>query len=108
LNLGFSSVSYIFQFGEHYYYYTRTFTESNGVGVTLTLGQICSQQAGCDPQVPVNYLINENGQLIHTNKFFRTPFSSNVITLTYWGTDDNNNPITVSDTMTVSGSTHDP
>ena len=108
LSLQFSDVSYVFQDGLHYYYHTRTFTESNGVGVTLTLGQICSQQGGCDPQGSVNYFISGNGQLIHTNKRFFTPYSSNIFTLTYWGTDENGNPVTVNSSMTVSGSTHDP
>jgi len=108
LSLDFSDVDYQFQGGSHIYFHTRTFTESNGVGAILTQGQICSQQAGCDPKGSVNYIINRDGQLIHTNKRFITPFSSNIITLTYWGTDDNGNPITVSNSMTVSGSTHNP
>jgi hypothetical protein len=108
LSLGFSDVSYIFEYEEHTYYYTRTFTETNGVGVTLTQGQVCSTQGGCDPQVPLNYFINGNGQLIHTNKWFATPYSPNIFTLTYWGTDDNGNPVTLSNSMTVAGSSHNP
>ena len=91
------------------YYHTRTFTETNGVGVTLTSGRLCYQTdtSGCKT-ASVNYRINANGELIRNNEYFSTYYSTERFTLTYWGVDDNGNPVSVSNSMYVSGYTHNP
>ena len=43
LNLEFDDVVYSWNGTDHFYTHTRTFTESNGVGVNLTMGQLCLQ-----------------------------------------------------------------
>ncbi len=84
----------------HYYYHTRTFTENNGVGVTLTSGQLCVQSVGCNPQVSVNYRIEPNNKFIFDNQFYTT-FDSDIFTLKYWGTDDNGYDVYVEQNMCV-------
>lgn len=109
LSLEFSNVTYQNISGMHTYYHTRTFTETNGVGVTLTSGQGCYQSTGtCDPSVAVNYRIEGSNNLIHTGKKSRTPSASDKFTLKYWGTDDNGNDVYIEQVMTVAGATHNP
>ncbi len=108
LSLSFSGVSYQYSGGQHYYYHTRTFSESNGVGVTLTSAKMCFQSTGGCNSATVNYRVEGNDQLVLSNKNFNTPSSSDIFTLSYSGTDDNGNPITVSQSMSVSGSSHSP
>ena len=85
----------------YYYYYTRTFTENNGVGVTLTQGQQCFQSIGCDPKVNVNYRIEPSGTLVYENKYFYTTSDSDIFTLKYWGTDDNGYDVYIEQKMCV-------
>jgi len=105
LSLEFSDVTYQFD-EQHYYYHTRTIRESNGVDVTLISGTICSQSSGCINSPPLSYRVS--GSLILTNQNFYTPYDSDGFTLTYYGNDIYGNPVSVSASMTVSGSQHNP
>jgi len=108
LSLIFSDVIYDFiNNNEHIYTHTRRFEETNGVGVTLTRGELHYQSGGYD-SATVSYRIEEDDNLIHTNKQFHTTRNSETFTLKYWGTDDNGNPIYVEQVMTVAGSNHEP
>lgn len=104
VSLVFSDTVYSLVNGVNYTYtHTRTFTESNGVGVNLTEGQIC-YIAGiphCDPKGNVNYKIEENSQLVHEGKKFWTNYSQDTFTLKYWGVDDNGYDVYVEQHMCV-------
>ena len=102
LTLVFSNTVYSWNGLEHVYTHTRTFTESNGVRVTLTTAQICFIDY-CDPVGNVNYNIEANGALIRHNEYFYTNEPQNIFMLTYWGTDDNGYSVTVSQNMCVQG-----
>ena len=100
MSLEFSDIVHVISDTTHCYYHTRTFTESNGVGVDLTEGQLCfGSTADCDPAVSVDYRIEGNDQLVHYNKKFWTSYSSDEFILKYWGTDDNGNPIYVEQSL---------
>jgi hypothetical protein len=101
LSLGFSNINYVWNDPYHYYYHTRTFTESNGVGVTLTWGQLCSS-VGCN-SATINRRVDAGGTYIWQDNLY-TSFASEQFTLTYTGTDDNGNPISVQRVVSVSGS----
>lgn len=110
LSLRFSNVQVTYSSGKYTYTHTRTFTETNGVGVTLKKSTICLQYGTidgynkCDPvPITVNYKIDGNNQLVQTNKKFETKIIPEKFTLTYTGTDDNGNPVLVSQSMTVNG-----
>ncbi|ABW65875.1 hypothetical protein [Desulfosudis oleivorans] len=107
LSLDFSNVQYKWISPYHYYYHTRTFKETGGVGVTLTSAQLCDK-AGCDPKEIVNYRIEKNNNLIHLNKRFWTPYNTESFTLKYWGADDNGNAIYVEQYMCVRGTSSYP
>jgi len=104
LSLGFSGVSYVWQSPQHYYYHTRTFSESNGVGVTLTSGQLCFQSTGECNSAAVNYRIEAGGSLVRSGENFATPTTPDQFTLKYSGTDDNGNSINIQEVVSVSGS----
>ncbi len=104
VTLLFSDVVYRLVGGvNHTYTHTRTFTESGGVGVTLTEGQICYLQPSfhCDPKGTVNYRIEANNNLIRENEIFWTNYDKDVFTLQYWGTDDNSHNIYLNQSMCV-------
>ena len=90
------------------YTHTRTFTESNGVGGTLTKGQLCRGVEGCGSNVSVNYRIEGNNNFITTNNQFYTTYAPDSFTLKYWGIDDNGYSIYVEQIMSVSGASHTP
>jgi len=104
LSLGFSDVNYSWEDPQHYYYYTRTFSESNGVGVTLTNGELCFETLGiCNPAT-INYRIEAGGSLVNSGENFATTYASESFTLTYGGTDDNGNSVSVEAVANVAGS----
>jgi hypothetical protein len=103
LSLGFSNVRYQWNAPYHYYYHDRTFVESGGVGVTLTWGKVCGQNGGCNSKA-VDYRIEANDKLVLNNNYFNTIGASETFTLTYAGTDDNGNSVSVSEVVKVSGS----
>ena len=91
----------------HYYYHTRTFKETNGVGINLTWGEIWLETQGLKTSGNVDYRIEGNGEYIWNDNFF-TSEEPDEFTLKYWGIDDNRNPVYVEQVMTVSGSFHEP
>jgi len=99
LSLDFSNIIYEWVDPNHYYYYTRTFAESNGVGVTLTQGQQCFVSVGCGSNSSISYRIDANGQYSQSNRQWYTSYSSDAMTLKYWGIDDNGNQIYVEKSM---------
>jgi hypothetical protein len=103
LSLDFSNINYAWVDPYHYYYHTRTFTGSNGVGVTLTNGELCAPISGCTPYT-FNYRIDAGSSLDLNNQNFRTTAPSSTFTVTYMGTDDNNNPVSVQGIVSVAGS----
>jgi len=98
LGLEFTNINYQFINGRHYYYHTRIFRETNGVGVTLTSGRLCYKSGSCD-SATVNYRIEANNVLIQSNRNFWTTLSEDSFTLEYWGIDDNSNPAYVKQTL---------
>ena len=102
MSLGFSNINYVWTAPNHYYYHDRTFVESGGVGVTLTWGELCSLQSGCNSAV-INRRVDANGQYSWSDNFY-TNLNSEEFTLTYTGVDDNGNLISVQGIVEVSGS----
>ena len=89
----------------HYYYHTRTFEESNEVGVSLTEYQICYKDETCDPkgEIPPEHIIRieASSLLVHEGRKFWTGYSEDSFTLKYWGTDDNGYNVYIEQHMCV-------
>jgi len=103
LTLFFSDVDYSWQPPRHYYTYTRTFTESNSVGVTLNYTEAWSEAQGLINSGTVDYRINANSELIQLNKQSWTEFPSNKFTLKYSGIDDNGYDVYIEQSLCVEG-----
>ena len=102
VTLLFSDVVYRLVGGvNHTYTHTRTFTESGGVGVTLSKGRLCYESLGTCDEADVNYRIEGNNELIHENKRFGTTYDKEIFTLHYWGKDDNSHNIYLNQSMCV-------
>jgi hypothetical protein len=102
LSLTFSGTVYSSNDPNHVYTHTRTFTETNGVGVTLNERQLCT--SSCSAKESVSHRIEANDNLALTSQTFTTSSSSQTFELRYWGTDDNSNSVYVVQYMCVSGS----
>lgn len=98
LSMEFININHQHSDGRHYIYHTRVIKEINGIGVTLTSGQLCIQNSGCN-SASVNYRINANSQYVFDN-YFWTRYSSDTFTLTYTGMDDNGNAVSVTQSFT--------
>jgi len=101
VTLLFSDVVYSWNGTHHIYTHTRTFTESGGVGVTLSKGRLCYESLGTCDEADVNYRIEGNNELIHENKRFGTTYDKEIFTLHYWGKDDNSHNIYLNQSMCV-------
>ena len=99
MSLSIENVNYQFANGLHYYYHTRVFRESNGVGITLNRGQLCYQSTGGCNSANVNYRVNPNDQFILGNQNFNTPNTPDRFTISYSGTDDNGNQKSVEESF---------
>ncbi|MCF7910658.1 hypothetical protein K9L16_03230 [Candidatus Pacearchaeota archaeon] len=85
----------------HYYEHTRTFSETNNIGVNLTYGQLCLViNETCDNS-PTNIKIEKGSLLTLENKQFWTTEDEEIFNLTYWGEDDNENEIIITQYMCV-------
>ena len=62
LSLELSDIAYQFKDQRHYYYHTRTFTEANGVGATLTGQKLCFESTSDCNSVAVNIRIKPNSK----------------------------------------------
>jgi hypothetical protein len=88
--------------GKYYYNHTRTFIESNGVGVNITSGQVCYSDGHCDSQQPTSYNIPASGTF-SLNRLASTTYSQEKFVYKYWGTDNNGNSIQISSSLCVNG-----
>ncbi len=87
---------------QFHYTHIRTFTETGGIGVTLTEGQICYLNGNCDAKGEINYVISKNDNLVQTEREFSTIETSDKFTLKYWGVEeDGSTPVYVEQNLCV-------
>jgi len=105
ITLMFSDTEYSLVGKNHTYTHTRTFTESNGVGVNLIEYQICYKDETCDPkgEIPPEYIIRieASSLLVHEDRKFWTGYNEDSFTLKYWGIDDNGYDVYIEQSMCV-------
>ncbi len=98
LKLEFTDIEYKKLLKQHTYEHTRLFTETKGVGVTLTNGELCIKSEITCKKAEVNYRI-EAGKTFSFQDTFTTNNNFNSFTLTYDGVDDNGNQLSVTQTL---------
>jgi len=92
ITLEFSNVKHRQVGARNYYDHTRTFRETNGIGVNLTRGELCFDIAPDCVTGKVDYRIEGNGTLIRDDNFWGTNYFETFY-LKYWGKDDNGNDV---------------
>ena len=95
LEFAVESVGYLFTDGRHRFTQNRRFTETAGVGVTLTRGRVCVDQGQECVEANVTYRIDAGKELLQPNHFVATLNVPDRALVQYWGTDDNGHPVSV-------------
>lgn len=96
LQLNIEPQGYLFIEGRHRFTQTRVFTESGGVGVTITNGKVCVSYGKECVEADVTYRIDSGKNLALTEHYVATETLPDEAVIEYWGLDDNGNPISVS------------
>ncbi|MGE4217898.1 MAG: hypothetical protein AB7G39_00520 [Alphaproteobacteria bacterium] len=87
----------------HRYVHDRSFKESAGVGYTVERGRVCVELGKLCVDAVVRYRVEPGTTLTQPNHHVATKLPEDRITIEYWGTDDNGNPVTLQRVMTVRG-----
>ncbi|RVU35065.1 hypothetical protein EOI86_19760 [Hwanghaeella grinnelliae] len=86
---------YLFIEGRHRFTQTRHFTESAGVGVTLTRGKVCVSSGKECVEAEVTYRVDAGKKLSLQQHYVATEALPDDAVVEYWGVDDNGNPVSV-------------
>lgn len=86
---------YLFIEGRHRFTQTRIFTESAGVGVTLTNGKVCVSFGKECVEADVAYRVDSGQELSLQQHYVATETLPDKAVIEYWGVDDNGNPVSV-------------
>lgn len=81
----------------------REFQEHTGIGVTLTKGKVCVEDKKTCVEAVVNYRIDASSYLQQKGHHFATTRDHDIITLEYWGVDDEGNDIKVKTIIEING-----
>ena len=90
---------YLFIEGRHRFTQTRHFSESAGVGVTITNGKVCVSQGKECVAAEITYRINGGQGLSLQRHYVATETLPDEAVVSYWGVDDNGNPVSVATTI---------
>ena len=86
---------YLFIEGRHRFTQTRHFTESAGVGVTLTKGKVCVSFGKECVEAEVAYRVDAGQKLSLQKHYVATEALPDEAVIQYWGIDDNGGPVSV-------------
>ena len=95
LTMSIEPLGYLFKDGRHRYTHHRLFTESAGVGVTITSGKVCVDHGKECVSGILEYRIDPNTQRARRNQYVATKSIPDVATVEYGGVDDLGNPVHV-------------
>lgn len=86
---------YLFIEGRHRFTQTRVFTETAGVGVTLTKGRVCVSQGKECVEAEVAYRVDAGKELALQRHYVATEALPDRAVIEYTGIDDNGNTVAV-------------
>lgn len=96
LELAVDPQGYLFIEGRHRFTQTRIFTETGGVGVTITKGKVCVSNGKECVEAEVAYRIDSGKELALQKHYVATETLPDDAKIEYWGVDDNGNAVSVS------------
>lgn len=105
LRLDLVGFTYEFVEGRHRYNHRRLFTETSGIGVTVTRGKVCVMGGEECADALVNYRIEALQTLEQKNHYIATPLEKDRITLQYWAEDDSGNKFEFTKVVNTEGRT---
>ena len=103
LKLDLSSFRFVVEQGRKTYYQSRNYIESGGIGVTLTRGKVCVENGKNCVESAVRYRVEAGKVLTQPNHKVTTILNKDNITIEYWGTADNGEPVNIKRTEKTSG-----
>lgn len=95
LSLSIEPQGYLFIEGRHRFTQTRVFTETAGVGVTMTSGKVCVSYGKECVEAEVAYRVNAGKTLALQKHYVATETLPDEAVIEYQGVDDNGNPVSV-------------
>ena len=103
LKLDLSSFRFVIEQGRNTYYQSRNYIESGGIGATLTRGKVCVENGKNCVESAVRYRVEAGKTLTQPNHKVATTLDKDNITIEYWGTADNGEPVHIRRTVKTSG-----
>ncbi|MDA0655982.1 MAG: hypothetical protein O2912_06200 [Proteobacteria bacterium] len=105
LALKVSDFRYVVERERNTYYHSRNYVESGGMGATLTRGKVCVENGKICVESGVRYRVEPGKTLTQPNHKVATTLKEDRITIEYWGTADNGEPIHIRRIIKTSGRT---
>lgn len=103
LALKLSDFRFVVERERNTYYHKRTYVESGGMGATLTRGKVCVENGKICVESGVQYHVEPGKALTQPNHKVATTLQEDSITVEYWGTADNGEPIHIRRIIKTSG-----
>jgi|GEM_PF-6810147 len=103
LKLDLSSFRFTVERGRNTYYHSRNYVESGGMGATLTRGKVCVENGKICVESAVQYRVEAGKTLTQPDHKVATTLDNDHITIEYWGSADNGEPVHVRRIVKTSG-----
>jgi hypothetical protein len=103
LALKVSDFRYVVERERNTYYHSRNYIESGGMGATLTRGKVCVEKGKICVESGVRYRVEPGKTLTQPNHKVATTLMEDRITIEYWGTADNGEPVHIRRIIKTSG-----
>ncbi|HAT36801.1 MAG TPA: hypothetical protein DCS82_13885 [Rhodospirillaceae bacterium] len=105
LDLQISDFRFTVERGRNTYYHNRNYVEKGGVGVTLNRGKVCVENGKICVESAVQYRVEPSATLTQPNHKVATTLDKDNITIEYWGSADNGEPVHIRRVVKTDGRT---
>jgi hypothetical protein len=96
---------YAFENDRHTFFHSRNYVESGNVGVTFNRGKVCVEGGKICVESAVQYRIEPGATLTQPDHKVATKLEKDEITIEYWGSADNGEPVYVRRVVRTDGQT---
>lgn len=105
LDLQLSDFRFTVERGRNTYYHSRKYVEKGSVGVTLNRGKVCVENGKICVESAVQYRVEASATLNQPNHKVATTLDKHRITIEYWGSADNDEPVHIQRVVKTDGKT---
>ena len=103
LALNISDFRFAIERGRNTYYHNRNYAESGGMGATLTRGKVCVENGKICVESAVQYRVEAGKTFTQPDHKVATTLDKDRITIEYWGSADNGEPVHIRRILKTSG-----